>query len=105
MTPTPIRRAQVLAGVAAGAVIGATIGLTEEDDCRVIGEGRKCENDANEAMGTAGIGAVVGFVVGGLYGLVRPAERWVRIDPPIRFAAARGGDGAWIVAMGMRFEF
>ena len=95
----------ILSGTAAGAVIGATVGLTQDDDCRIIGGDRDCEDDADEAVGAAGIGAAIGFVVGGLYGLVRPAEQWVRVDPPIRFAAMRTRDGAWSVAMRMRLGF
>lgn len=95
----------VLAGAAAGAVIGATIGLSDDDDCRVIAGERDCEHDGGRAAGAAGIGMAAGIVLGGFVGLVRPAEQWVRIDPPIRFAAGHSRDGEWSVALGMRLTF
>ena len=95
----------VLAGAAAGAVIGATIGISDDDDCRVIVGERDCEHDGGRAAGAAGIGMAAGIVLGGFVGLVRPAEQWVRIDPPIRFAAMRTDDGSWGVAMRFRLSF
>lgn len=98
-------RQGVVAGGAAGAVVGATIGLTGDEDCRIIAGQRKCEADAGTAVGAAAVGAVLGAVLGGAIGLLRPAERWVDVDPPIRLAIAPSREGSWSVAMRLRVSF